>query len=618
MDDQTHHAGYEFGEFHLDSRRGVLRMRQDGRPIELAPKALGVLVHLVERAGRTVSKGDLLHAVWPGLVVEEGNLTQAIHVLRKALGEHPEEHRYIVTVPGHGYRFVAEVRTPPSVGVATAAALPAAAVRRWLAFGVVILGVLAAGYVAFLLPRPGSNDDLAADLDNSIAVLPFTDLSPSRDSAWFADGLAEEVLDHLAATPGLRVIARTSSFSLANRNLDIPAIATRLKVGHVLEGSVRRLDGNVRVSVKLIDATDSSQAWSAVYERPLDDVLAVQTEIATAVAGALHAKTRGLATESGATPRHGGPAWEDFLRGRFYFSRRAPGDLERALAAYDQALTLDARFARAWAGRAAVLAIRIPEGSLSRESGLPLLLEAARKTLLHDPRSTEGHLRLMDYYLLIGEQAKAQQEFRTAASMEPRNELVLEREAAYAAVDERYADAVARQREVMAIDPLSATAAGKLGAYLLASGLPEEAKAAYLRALDLGGDPAHVADVGRILVLQGKGAEAMGFIEGAGAGSTRDRVIALAAFSAGRVRDSDLALARLVTEAGPTDPFALAEAYAWRGEPDAAFRWLARATTRPGWEMKSSPLLASLHRDPRWAAWAAAATEQPNQRLSRK
>jgi TolB-like protein len=245
---------YEFGEFQLDAGRGVLRSSRDGKPLELTSKALSTLLYLLEHAGQVVEKGALFAAVWPNVVVEEGNLTQTVHVLRRALGEHPDDHRFIVTVPRRGYRFVADVRRETRA-VAT--------------------------------PRP----------IHSIAVLPFTDLSPEGDNDYFSDGLSEEVVNFLAQSPDLQVTARTSSFSFRNQSVDIATIAEKLNVRYVVEGSVREVGKRVRITVQLVEASSSSYVWSHTYERDVDDAFAVQAEIAAAVVQALRAH---LANRTGA------------------------------------------------------------------------------------------------------------------------------------------------------------------------------------------------------------------------------------------------------------------------------------------------------------------------------
>jgi adenylate cyclase len=621
MDDQVQHLVYEFGEFQLDARRGVLRSH-DGGSLELTPKALGVLLHLVEHAGELVEKGQLFAAVWPNVVVEEGNLTQTIHVIRRALGEQPGDHRFIVTVTGRGYRFVANVKirpeldssaTPPPLEAQTAPHSGQPLRIKLIAGVFLALGALAAGFL--VMQRPSDPRPATSEPAHSIAVLPFLDMSPSGDNVYFADGLSEEVLNLLAQAPELKVIARTSSFSFRDRNVDIATIAQQLHVGHVLEGSVRKAGNRVRITAQLIETSNSSHVWSATYDRELDDVFAVQSEIAAAVAEALQSK---LVSRSG--PAAGGTestdAYEQFLRGQFFYGRRAPGDLEKALSYYERALEIDARYARAWAGVAAVHFIQTVDGPVPREVGLPKLFDAARNAIEYDPELAEGHVRLAHYYWLMGEREKGRAQFARAAALNPNSPLVLGNQAGWAAQEGRYDEAIALARRVVSLDPLSAVYISNLGGYLFAAGQLEEAKAQRLRAQDLAPDTDYAAEVAQILVLQGKFDDALAFIERWPHVSVREQGLALVYHALGRASDADAALDKLIASSATSDPVSVAEVYAYRGDIDEAFKWLKVAAdggfvdrlppTHQPWEMRASPLLAPLHTDPRWPAWLAA------------
>ena len=636
MDDVAPHVIYDFAGFELDPRRGVLRRRSDGQALTLTPKAFGALLYLVERAGELVEKDALFAAVWPNVVVEEGNLTQTIHVLRRALGEHRDDHRFIVTVPGRGYRFVAEVTARP-VGpdrlgapsapapadradtVAAPAAPASRADRRWrrvkeLGAIAVALGLVAAGLAVYR--GRGPHGPAADARPRSIAVLPFVDLSPAGDSAYFSDGLSEEVLNLLSQTPELRVIARTSSFSFRDRDADIATIARKLGVRYLLEGSVRREGRRVRITAQLIEASSSSHLWSAVYERDLDDVFAVQSEIAAAVADALEtrlASSARLASAAPPDPR----AHDEVLRGQFFYHRRGPGDLERALRSFERAVALDANYARAWAGVAAIVCIETGDGLMPRATGLPRLLEAATRTVALDPRMAAGHFRLGCYYDLLGEERLAEDHLHKALTLEPDNPQLLGAQAGSAAERGRLDEAIDLQRRSVARDPVSAVFISNLGHTLYAAGRFEEARVELLRSDELS-PGLNAGTLGQILVLQHKFDAALAFIERLAPGPDREQGLALVYHALGRTAEADAALARLTALSATADPFRLAEVYAYRGEADESFRWLetaARPIDRGGrllpgarwlWEMRASPFLAPLHADPRWAAWVSA------------
>lgn len=293
MNQQQERFAYEFGDFRIDPQRRVLFLRSSGQPVPVTGKVFDTLLYLVEHVGELLDKRTLMEALWPQVVVEEGNLTQTIHTLRRILGERPGEHLYIVTVPGRGYRFVAAVtmhelqeERPPS---APESLIPSASGRRRAVAGVALALVVltvAAGLFQLLKPVPTAPQLSAATGQPtvSLAVLPFVDMSGEQDQAYFADGLSEEILNLLAQSSSMRIIARTSSFSFKDRrNLDIETIARKLNASHVLEGSVRRSGRRVRVTAQLVDGSTSAHLWSQSYDRDLTDIFSVQDEIAAAV-----------------------------------------------------------------------------------------------------------------------------------------------------------------------------------------------------------------------------------------------------------------------------------------------------------------------------------------------
>jgi TolB-like protein len=249
-------AVYQFGRFELSTATRQLLV--DNQPAPLGARAFDVLLTLVERRDRLVTKNELLDLVWPGLVVEENNLQVQISALRKVLGQEA-----IVTIPGRGYRF-----TVTLTGTDTVVSSPTSS--------------------------PGNNLPLAlpplktllAPIDEdapSIAVLPFVNMSDDAANEYFADGIAEELLNVLSKIRGLRVASHTSAFSFKGSKVDIPTVAQRLNVATILEGSVRKVGKRVRITVQLVQVATDSHLWSETYDRELEDIFAVQDDIAQSV-----------------------------------------------------------------------------------------------------------------------------------------------------------------------------------------------------------------------------------------------------------------------------------------------------------------------------------------------
>ncbi len=323
----------EFSGFRLE--RGKRRVTgPEGVDVALTPKAFNTLAYLVAHPGEVVDKRTLFDAVWPGVVVEDNNLNQAVSALRRALGDNPQEPRFIATVPGRGFQFVAPVRVVAAADVAplrVAQTAPraarggspepmhrlAAVLRRrdgraWT-FGTlaVIVPVLVTALALWRTAAPVAPTKRAPRAESaaataaapaaitrtpagavaaagpSLAVLPFRNLSSDPDEELFADGLSEELIARLEQVRGLRVIGRTSSFVYKNHAEDLRAIGEALGVESLLEGSVRNGDGRLRITAELVDASTGFLRWSQTYERPKGDALAIQQNIARAAADAL-------------------------------------------------------------------------------------------------------------------------------------------------------------------------------------------------------------------------------------------------------------------------------------------------------------------------------------------
>jgi TolB-like protein/DNA-binding winged helix-turn-helix (wHTH) protein/Tfp pilus assembly protein PilF len=355
---------YRFGDFLLDIER--YELSRAGSAIRLQPKTFDVLVYLVTHAGRVIEKDELLGAVWAGVVVTENSLTRCIKDLRKALDDDAGQPRYIETVARRGYRLlvipaILDDSTPPpaqakpgSPGI-DAASPPRVAKRKTaLALGALVLIALIAGVVAGLGMRTTRQESASAIAKPAIAVLPFANFSSEPDTQFFADGIAENLLDLLAQMPNLRVLARTSSFAFRTHERDAKSIGQELGVDWLLEGSVRREADNVRVTVQLIDAHTGFHSWSAQYDRKYSGLFAMQDDITRAVVAQVAQRTDSGSPMGITAPTANLDAYQSFMLGRDYLNRRTVGWAEKALQAFDRAIDLDPDFARAHAGKAII------------------------------------------------------------------------------------------------------------------------------------------------------------------------------------------------------------------------------------------------------------------------
>ena len=249
-----------------------------GKTVHITPKSMAVLQCLADARGRVVSRNDILDRVWPGAAVTDDVLTQCIVELRKAFNDSANDPQYIETIPRKGLRVVAPVSEREEK---PAARRPFRAIVAAV-LAVAIIGI--ASTVYFYQARQAR-----LDVPTTIAVLPFTDLSSEGDQGVFADGLTEELINHLAQLDGLAVIGRASSFALKERGKDLQSVAEQLAVSYVLDGSVRRVDGELKVTAKLTNIDNGLLEWSDTYEPRLENLFEVQTQIAEAVAAVLSA-----------------------------------------------------------------------------------------------------------------------------------------------------------------------------------------------------------------------------------------------------------------------------------------------------------------------------------------
>ena len=376
MDSSEGPSAYLFGDFRLDARQRVLKA--DGRVLPLTARVIDTLLYFVQHRGELLDKATLMAAIWPNVIVEENNLNQAISILRRVLGDTRDEHRFIVTVPNRGYRFVAEVTTetnrradsvsasdetkstsdgaPPDLSTSPSPR------PRWHAWSLATAAagggvlILVFGYVLSNRTVPADaekihaqdNMSLVVAAPRTIAVLPFADMSASHDQEYFADGLSEELADRLSQLPGLHVIGRTSAFSFKGKNEDLRTIGKALGVAHLLEGSVRKEGDQLRITAQLVDSSGTG-VWSSTYDQRLGDVFAIQDEVAKSVAAALAVTLTERQNDAASGGAHNAEAYDDYLAAKAVMISDLPNDARRGIALLEQAVALDPGFARAWA-----------------------------------------------------------------------------------------------------------------------------------------------------------------------------------------------------------------------------------------------------------------------------
>lgn len=405
---------YEFGQYRLDTE-GRLLFR-NGERMRLTPKAVDLLIALVEAHGAPMGKQELLKRVWPSTVVEEGSLTSHVSLLRRVLrGDGTGE--FIETIPKRGYRFIGAVKQTEQT-------------------------------------------EIAASADRfRLVVLPFENLSGRRKHDYFSDGLTEEMITQLARLNPQRlgVIARTSAMQYRSTPKTIEQIGRELQVSHVLEGSVRRAGNRVRVTAQLVQVSDQTHLWAESYERGLRDILRVQTDVARAIAEQIEVNLNPVErARLDKRPRVDPEAYEDYLKGRYLWNRRTPAALRQATRLFERAVARDPRSALAWGALADCYIVPGTWSWIAPRYAAVNAKRAARKALECDATLAEPHTSLAMVLSLFERRFReAERAFRRAVELNPNYATAHHWFSFHLAARGRLSEAIAEIRRAQELDPLS-------------------------------------------------------------------------------------------------------------------------------------------------------------------
>ena len=617
---------YVFGEFRVDAQNRVL-LRQDV-PVALTPKGFEVLLALVRNAGSIVSKEELMQAVWPDSFVEESNLTQTVFMLRKALGETTKQ-KYILTVQGRGYRFgpevkiihspngdapkapaaVADAEQPVAVEQALVASKNVRTRRAWIP----ALLILAAVGMAAWLYRPFQRANAAPPL-RSIAVLPLDNFSGDPSQEFFVDGMTDELITDLAKVSSLRVISRTSVMRYKGTKKELPQIARELNVDGIIEGSVTRSGGRVRITAQLINASTDRHLWAEAYEREAGDVLKLQSEVARAIAQQVQAQLTPQEQERLGFAQSVNPeAYEAYLKGRYYLSNEFSNaeSLKLSKAYFEEAIRKDPGFARGYSGLAdsyvwMALFHQIPPADAYR-----LAMEAIRQSRELNNNVGEIHdtLGLLKWRFEWNWSA-AEQEFNQAITMAPSYSCGHEDRASYLSFLGKRSEALAGVKNSRDVDPGPSSALTEISVYYQLreyGNLIESSKRGLISSPD---EWTAYSNLGIGYEGMGRMTEAIAAYKKAVELSKGDQdasaSLAHAYAAAGRRSEAEKILRDLVQQSKATyvSPYTIATVYAGLGEKDKAFEYLDKAYSERSldlsWSIKADLRLDNLRSDSRF------------------
>ena len=598
----------QFHGYRLDFVRRQL-LDADGTAVPLSPKAIETLVYLVLHAGQTVGKDELLRAVWPNVVVEENNLTQNISALRRAFGEKLGEHRFIVTIPGQGYRFVAPVSPVPRAAAPAPVEVqtPSSSQRRWLLLGAAAIAVVAVGILAWRLAPQGKVS--APPEPQAIAILPFKSVVQARRDEAMEIGMADSLIMELSRSPNLIVRPLSATRRFIDLDQDPLDAGRQLAVAVVVDGTLQIADNRVRASARLLRVADGRQLWAEKFDEQFSNIFQVQDAIAQRVAGALQIQLLPPSTHQTENVR----AYELYMRGRLHQLRLVMPEVRRGIEYFEQAIEADPSYALAYAGiadamRSMVLSNDVPPAEVAKQAKAaasrtidiaPDLPEAnyARglvalwfdwdwpaaenylsRAVMLAPNNADAHIHLAHLYSNLGRKQEALTHARRAVELNPISPLIGALEGLYLSHQREHEAAVQRLKEVITLDPQF-----WLSHHLLANALVDAGQ--YEAAL------AESAEAKRLSPLQ----------------TLSDTFGAIALARLGRTDEARAVLKSLEATARqsyvPPTHFAMIEAAL--GERDQAFQHLDAALSVRDARLallKSDPKWDDLRADPRFQA----------------
>ncbi|HYL64232.1 MAG TPA: winged helix-turn-helix domain-containing protein [Candidatus Methylomirabilis sp.] len=558
-----------FGAFEVDLE--ARELRKHGLRMRLEEKPFLILESLLQNAGRVITRQALREKLWPDTHVRyDQNLNTAVNKLRELLGDSAASPRFIETLPRLGYRFIAPVVKPDESAPSTR---PAAA-RRML------------------------------------AVLPFENICGDDEQEFFADGLAEEMISHLGQLNPRQfgVIARTSTIQYKGTKKSVSEIAAELKVGYILEGTVRCSESGVRITVQLIDARDQTHLWSASYDRELRHILSVQADIAREVGSAL--ATELLPKHRTADNELNPAAHEAYLRGRYFFGKRTEDGLKKAIASFETALSIEPSCARSCAGIADCYSMLCWYGALAPAEAGARSAAAARRAIEHDPALSEPHASLaLALFWYEWNWSSAEKEFLRAVELNPSYAAAHHWHAAYLNAMGRFEEAQAAQMRARELDPHSLMLNMAAADSLFFTRNYDAATKHLLALLEQAPNflPAHF-NLGRVYVQTGMFEPASVAFEKAVSGSRNHVALPALAHAyalAGRTSEARVILTELKQEiAGRYIPAPmLARIHLGLGEPELALDCLEQGLAERSYWMvflKTDPVYDPLRAHPRF------------------
>ena len=565
---------FRFGEYELDTEARTLQQR--GKRVRVQAKVFDLLAYLIEHRERVASIDELLDALWPGVSVSASALSRAVHKARQAVGDDGEHQTVLRTEHGHGFRFVADVSVVPA-----SEPVPPTPTRspKRLATASGLAALLLAVAAVWLLNRPV--DELAPI--RSIAVLPLANLSGDPEQEYFSDGMTEALISNLAKIGALRVISRTSAMHYKDTRKTLPEIARELNVDAIVEGSVTRSGDRVRITAQLVHGTSDRHLWAEEYERDLEDILLLQSEIAQAIAREIRVVLTPEEEERLASVRVVDPEVYTWMRKGWYYSNSQR--FEQARKAFEMAIEIDPDHAPAYAGIAMSYSVPVSWGMATPDKVLPQAKTAAMRASELDNSLPNTHLALGTIAEVEKNWIEAEREYLRVIELDPGHAGVRNNYARVLLGMGRVEEAIDQIDRAQQLSPVGNVINANVVGIRTLAGRYDEAIQRGREALELNPDFYIVRSwLATAYLYTNRHEEAIAearicLERSSGEFSFCVSMLAAGLEAAGRF-DEATALLHSHVDSNPEDAFAVRElgyAYAYAGRIDEAIRWTARS-----------------------------------------
>ncbi|MEO8064447.1 MAG: tetratricopeptide repeat protein [Pseudomonadota bacterium] len=602
---------FDFGDFRLDAELRQLLVRADGRPLPLVSRAFETLLYLVQNAGELVNKTDLIRAVWPDTVVEENNLSQSIAAIRRVLGERPGEYKYIVTVPGRGFRFVAAVSAPDGNGIAAPVAQPettAAPVspirRRALVAGMAgLAGIIT---VVAYLAWPQSRTE---GVPNTLAILPFKAVDPAGADPALPFGMTDTLITRLRQLEGISVQPFSSVRRFGSPDQDARAAGQQLGVAIVLDGTLQRDGERLRVTATMIDVESGRVLWSNQFHEKFTDIFAVQDAIAARVTDALAVELTG-AEHQRLTKRYtsDAEAYQLYVNGWFQRTRGDTESFKRSITFFKQAIARDPDYPLPYVGLADSYAMLSVFGVVPRDLAFPPALEAVNKALALDGDLGEAHAALGHIKIQYqGDFEGAEREYQRAVTLAPRYAIGHMWYGLLLAWNGKFDESLVKLRYAQELEPTFLTTSANIGMVMYYARRYDDAIAHLGKLLETEPAMDHARSfLGRSYLRKGNYDAAIAEFRKRKTPSVfSNQDLAIAFALAGRKQEALAELDRVLAmeKTRYVSPYDIAAIYVSLEDKDTAFRWLSRAAAIKGNTLiEIDPVFDAVRDDPRLAA----------------